>query len=774
LRVSQDNVKRFGKYELVGELGRGAMGVVYKARDPLIGRLVALKTVMPGLLSDADLLKRFYREAQSAGRLQHPNIVIIHDLGEENGLPYIAMELVEGDSLQQIIARRLPLPLATKLTIMVQICRGLGYAHQNGVVHRDIKPANILVKPDGTVKVVDFGIVHLADTGMTSSGMILGTVSYMAPEQLRGETVDARSDIFAVGAVMYEMLSYRKTFEGANVTAIMMKIASAEPPPLAQFVPGIPPALDDAVRRCLRKDREERFQSLEDLVFELEPLARQAQREVVESLVDQGRGLLKQRDYGRAEEVLRSALELDSSDESAKSLMAKAQTELRSLRNSPRVKECLRDGQGLLEQGKYVEASQAFEEILRLDSHHGQARDLLAQAREALAKAEEVRRKLDAAKQALSAGEFTLAESEACETLQIDSGQMEAAGLLEKIRAQRAAQQRFAGQPGRSAVSADQPGAPSAAYPVRSGSFGQAAVQPAGPPRTPSTQVRIPGRERPEVPAEVLRPGAAQRPQPSKKRPLMLVAASVLVVALGGVGYMIWRSTGSSSAPSVAPPAKAPAPSSRKAEVTAPPIEPSSPPPAKTSDSTAATEGNDQVSEATSAPAPPQPHQPPHAVPPHPVNLPASTETAPPAVSAGGFGELNVTANIDGAKILLDDKPSAEVAPHVFSGVPAGPHTVTLIKEGFPTVKRQFDVPAGGSVNASLQLSVPMGQLKIVTVPTGADVLIDGKDFGKSPVSVSIAAGAHQWQVTSGTASRQGTIQVPADGFAEKSVEFAQ
>jgi TonB family protein len=440
--VPEDPIQKIGKYEIVEEVGRGAMGIVYKARDPFIGRLVALKTVTPGLLSDPDLLKRFYREAQSAGKLQHANIVVIHDLGESNGLPYIAMELVEGESLQKIIGRRTAMPLAQKLRLMVQLCHGLGYAHQHGVVHRDVKPANILVKPDGTIKVVDFGIVHLTETGMTSSGMVLGTVSYMSPEQLRGEHVDARSDIFSVGIVMYELLSYQKPFDGPNIPAVMLKIASEDPVPLTTLVPAIPSALEQAVGKCLRKDREERFQNLDDLALELEPLARELQREVLDGMIEQGRGFLAQGEFARAEEVLRSALALDSSHDAAKALMAKAQTELRRLKIAARVKLYMDEGRHLLDQGKYVEASQAFEEVLRLDSQHGQARGLLQAAREAVAKAAEGRRRLLEAKRALSEGDFTLAESELRKALAVDAEQTEAVSLLEKIREERAAREK--------------------------------------------------------------------------------------------------------------------------------------------------------------------------------------------------------------------------------------------------------------------------------------------------------------------------------------------
>jgi serine/threonine protein kinase len=183
---------------------------------------VALKTLIPGALESPELLKRFYREAQAAGSLEHPNIVTVYDLGEANGLPYIAMEFVQGESLDKIISRRPQLTVAHKLKILTQLCRALAYAHSRGIVHRDVKPGNILVKDDGTVKVVDFGIVHLAATGMTLEGAVLGTFSYMSPEQVRGETVDTRSDIFSVGLVMYELLAYRKAFDGPNLTAVML------------------------------------------------------------------------------------------------------------------------------------------------------------------------------------------------------------------------------------------------------------------------------------------------------------------------------------------------------------------------------------------------------------------------------------------------------------------------------------------------------------------------------------------------------------------------
>ncbi len=439
--MAQKLMQKFGKYEVLEEVGRGAMGIVYKARDPFIGRLVALKTVTPGLLAEPELLKRFYREAQAAGGLQHPNIVTIFDMGEVDGLPYIAMEFVEGESLEKLIAGKAVMPLAQKLKVVTQLCRGLDYAHKRGVIHRDIKPANILVRDDATVKVVDFGIVHLMTASMTSSGMVLGTLSYMSPEQLRGEQVDARSDIFSVGTVMYELFTYRKAFDGPSISAVMFKITGEDPVPLTELTPEVPPALGELVKKCLRKNPEERIQSLEDLALELEPLGRTLTRDLVAAMVREGQELLQKRDFTRAEEVLRNALMLDSSHDLAKSLMSQAQAELKRLSIAVRVGQYLDEGQRLLNESKYAEASRAFEEALKLDSQHGQARAQLETARKEMARAAEVRRGLVAGRRALGEGDLTLAESELKRVLTLDDRNSEATVLLTEIQQERAARE---------------------------------------------------------------------------------------------------------------------------------------------------------------------------------------------------------------------------------------------------------------------------------------------------------------------------------------------
>jgi serine/threonine protein kinase len=263
-------IQRIGRYEILEEIGRGAMGVVFKGRDPLIGRLVAVKTITSGVAESKDLLERFYREARAAGGLQHPNIVTIYELAESGGAPFIAMEYLEGESLDRLIARKPALPLATKAAYVLQACRALDYAHRRGVIHRDIKPANIVVTREDVVKVVDFGIARLADASKTQTGTVLGTLAYMSPELVRGEHADARGDIWALGAVLYELLAYQRPFTGENHAALLMNILQQEPPSIRQFVPQCPAALERIILKALQKDEKLRYPSMEAFLKNLE------------------------------------------------------------------------------------------------------------------------------------------------------------------------------------------------------------------------------------------------------------------------------------------------------------------------------------------------------------------------------------------------------------------------------------------------------------------------------------------------------------------------
>jgi serine/threonine protein kinase len=252
----------FGRFEVIAELGQGAMGRVYRAHDPILDRSVALKTVSPALLARKDTLKRFEREARAAARLQHPNIVTIYEVGESDGTRYIAMELVDGVELTDVLASSGGYTLEQKVRIMVDVCRGLDFAHKSGVVHRDVKPANIRLAKDGTVKIVDFGIARIGESDMTQAGIVLGTPSYISPELLQGAPVDPRTDMWAVGVILYEMLSGRRPFEAPTISALVHKIVHEPLPMLDAARLALPDALVAVVRRALDKDPTKRFPDL--------------------------------------------------------------------------------------------------------------------------------------------------------------------------------------------------------------------------------------------------------------------------------------------------------------------------------------------------------------------------------------------------------------------------------------------------------------------------------------------------------------------------------
>ena len=254
-----------GRYELQQELGRGSMGVVYRAHDPVIGRTVAVKTVRladegSGLSHD-ELLTRFQTEARAAGLLAHPNIVVVYDAGEEDGLFYITMELVEGRSLQQLMNRRQNIPLPQVMRWMEQACSALEFAHQHSVVHRDIKPANLMLTADDTLKITDFGTAKILQLGATQTAHVIGTPSYMSPEQIKGKPVDGRSDVFSLGVVLYELLTGAKPFHGDSVTTVIYKIVNEDPVPPRELDASIPAGLSAVVNRALAKSPWARFQS---------------------------------------------------------------------------------------------------------------------------------------------------------------------------------------------------------------------------------------------------------------------------------------------------------------------------------------------------------------------------------------------------------------------------------------------------------------------------------------------------------------------------------
>jgi len=265
---------KIGRYRIIGLLGKGGMGVVYKALDPEIEREVAIKTVRFDAFSDGtqkdDLMGRFIREARAAGKISHPNIVTVYDVGRENDLTYIVMQYIEGQSLQNMIDAGKQFSAQEIADLMVPLCACLDHAHENGIIHRDIKPANILIDKSGRPYLADFGVARIETSTVTQVGTTVGTLSYMSPEQIAGQTVDGRSDIFSLGVVFYELLSGKKPFPGDNISTIVYKIVHEQPRRVTEVNTDLPESYEAIVAKALAKDPAKRYQTCRELAVAIE------------------------------------------------------------------------------------------------------------------------------------------------------------------------------------------------------------------------------------------------------------------------------------------------------------------------------------------------------------------------------------------------------------------------------------------------------------------------------------------------------------------------
>jgi len=263
---------KIGRYQILERVGRGGMGVLYRGHDPVLDREVAVKVMLTDFSDDTEQMRpRFYREAKAAAKLQHRNIVTVFEFAEENNQPHIVMEFLRGVPLSQRMEQSPPLTLDDKLDVVAQLCSGLGYAHAQGVVHRDVKPANVFLLEDGSVKLLDFGIAKLSTSTLTRQGDVLGSAPYMSPEQVAGtQDLDGRSDVWSTGVLLYELLTNRQPFQGDGLTTVIVGILKESPPPIENYVAGLPKQLLDVVARALEKDRDKRFQTAEELGRELQ------------------------------------------------------------------------------------------------------------------------------------------------------------------------------------------------------------------------------------------------------------------------------------------------------------------------------------------------------------------------------------------------------------------------------------------------------------------------------------------------------------------------
>lgn len=424
---------KIGKYDVIDVLGRGGMGVVYKATDPHLNRLVAIK-MMTGAFSDnPDLLKRFYREAQSTGNLQHPNIVTVYDLGDLEGNPYLVMEYLEGETLDAVINSRSPLTLLTKINYICDVCHGLAYAHHHGIVHRDIKPGNVMVLKSGGIKIVDFGIAHIGDKTVTRTGQLIGSLGYMSPEQVNGKPIDTRTDIFSTGVVLYQLLTYSLPFDGDSTAATLLKIIHDPPPPLSKYISDSPPELEGVILRSLAKDREERYRTVEDLGFDLAQIRDRLKEGMVEGHLREAESLLSRGFTHKAKELLLQVLKIDRQHTGAIRLFRTVQQNIEQEQIGVQIKQLRGQAEEAYVNQQYEAALGYVDKALNLHQTEPGLQSLKASIQEAKTRAEELQSLLHRAEAAHQDGDLDVAKKYLEETLELAPNDLQAKALFRVI-----------------------------------------------------------------------------------------------------------------------------------------------------------------------------------------------------------------------------------------------------------------------------------------------------------------------------------------------------
>jgi hypothetical protein len=415
-------LRRIGRYEIQALLGRGGCGEVFKAFDPTVSRMVAVKVLT--IESDPTAMVRFRNEAASSGRLRHPNIVTIHDFGEQDGTPYIVMELLEGKDLQNVINGKDALEPWQRVQILVNIATGLSHAHAEGIIHRDVKPANVMLLPDGSVKIMDFGIAlvsHDASMRLTKTGFVLGTFRYMAPEQYQGEEPDTRSDIFSFGLLAYELLTGKHPFDAKEAVALMYNVVHSDPAPVGRLWPACPPALDRIVARLLEKNPELRYQTLEDFVFDVQPTLGELRHHKAIALFEAAQQAHADGQLKEAQSLVHKALDLDATFSGVRELRERIQQQLRREAVRPHVDEALREGREKMSAGQWQAAVERFGTALRLDPDDTELLALVTEARQGLERVRQRTEMENRASKALRDGDFAAAQQLAHSAIELGS-----------------------------------------------------------------------------------------------------------------------------------------------------------------------------------------------------------------------------------------------------------------------------------------------------------------------------------------------------------------
>ncbi|MCU1291976.1 MAG: hypothetical protein JWP08_826 [Bryobacterales bacterium] len=424
---------RFGKYVVESEIGRGGFGCVYAAFDADMNRRVAIKELNSE--SDPDLLSRFHAEAGTTASLTHKNIITVYDYAQQNGRPYLVMELLKGKTLLEIISSGNTLPLLEKLEIMYQVAEGLMYAHARGVIHRDIKPGNIMVLPDGDVKIMDFGIARLlGNTGArkTREGDLIGTVLYMAPECFRKYETDERTDIFAYGVLFYEFLTGEHPFNAENAVAIMNRIMTDEPVPVGGKVVGCPQSLDLLIQRLMMKDPETRFDDMADVLFETEPILRQLRGQRADALATEVARLFEQGEIEGLQPRVKQILTLDPGH--TQGLIW--QNKIRERMNRKRAEKLRQQGLEHMSGSRFREAAFCFEGALHLHPNKTEIVKLLQDANAELSRVKRSAQLVSDARAERQSGNLERAFASISEAIELDPANREAAQLRDSLQQQ--------------------------------------------------------------------------------------------------------------------------------------------------------------------------------------------------------------------------------------------------------------------------------------------------------------------------------------------------
>src|ERR1700676_752847 len=387
----QPSIRQIGKYTVLDVIGTGGMGIVYRAQDPAIGRTVAIKMLKNRDAGNTqDVFDRFFlREMKSTGNLHHKNIVTVYDAGEHEGNPYLVMEYLEGEPVSKLISERRPMPLLDKLDLGIQVCDGLQYAHDRNVIHRDIKPANVILLADRTVKIVDFGVARVAgsETSLAQTGQLVGSLSYMSPEQINSLPLDGRSDIFSTGVMLFELLTGEVPFRGSDPSSTFVKILREEAAPLSKFLPDVPPALQAVMNRALAKNAQERYQSAEEFGFDLLGLQKDLKASTAADCLKRAEAAMQRGDLDRGRVLLQDVIRLDRHNEKANRLLRELRAQTQTQQRSGQVIQIRSQAQVALAGGQYEEALACADQALRLNPDDTESIKLCDQIRNAIARA---------------------------------------------------------------------------------------------------------------------------------------------------------------------------------------------------------------------------------------------------------------------------------------------------------------------------------------------------------------------------------------------------